>query len=225
MGQPLIEEGHGRPAGLVQTLHWIDSSRRSFTGYLVRGWAILHVLLGLFWFSSQLRYHNPRQHIYSPEGLWERALIDEFSYSVNWASRLVAPGYPLTSRVHIGDGAFLDDFAADNHTELHALQRWGGSTFTHSGSTTTFSYGDPSMGYLGIVVGLTFPYSPTSYAEYYMKHATFKITTPLSGATSGTQSTSGTSTSSASGSAASSASFSTIPLPLANSAGIPSQSS
>ncbi|KAG8818142.1 hypothetical protein FRC17_010922 [Serendipita sp. 399] len=103
-----------------------------------------------------------------------------FSYGAMWAAEKTPPGLPLTSRLTVGDNPFSDDFVADNFTAFHFLRRWGGSTFEHTGTTSVLTYpADPSTGYIPITIGLTFPFTNLYYTEYYMRNATFKITTPL----------------------------------------------
>ncbi|KAG8806616.1 hypothetical protein FRC17_004900 [Serendipita sp. 399] len=103
----------------------------------------------------------------------------EFSYGVIWASSKAAAGLPLTSRLTVGDDTFSNDFGSDDTNHFHATKQ-GGTDFVQQGTTSLITYAaDPSTGYIPITIGLTFPFIRTSYTEYYMRNATFKITTPI----------------------------------------------
>ncbi|KAG8809210.1 hypothetical protein FRC17_003558, partial [Serendipita sp. 399] len=54
-----------------------------------------------------------------------------------------------------------------------------GDPFYHSGTTPVTRYGD-QMGYVYLEIGLTFPREVGAYINYYMKGASFRITTPTS---------------------------------------------
>ncbi|KAG9030158.1 hypothetical protein FS842_004470, partial [Serendipita sp. 407] len=104
----------------------------------------------------------------------------DFSYQINWASSKTARGTPLTSTSIVGTTSFSDNFAADDHEELlHTRQTWVGDPFSHSGNTPVVKDED-QMGYIPLMVRLTFPREPSAYINTSMKSYKFRITTPTS---------------------------------------------
>ncbi|KAG8758708.1 hypothetical protein FRC14_007552 [Serendipita sp. 396] len=119
------------------------------------------------------------------------SLSYDFSYSLNWASNKTPWGYALKPNMFVGDSSFSDTLMADDYEELmHTRQTWGGSTFSHRGSTPVITYNDKSTGYIQIVVALSFPRLSQSSTNYFMKGVTFRIVNSTSTASSLLQSSS-----------------------------------
>ena len=113
---------------------------------------------------------------------------------VEWASSGTPRGSSLTSKASVGNDSYSIAFASDDYEELlHTRHTWVGlyhpdartciisetligSPIERTGSLGLVKAGDKA--YIPLTIDLTFPRADKSYINYYMKNATFRITTP-----------------------------------------------
>ncbi|KAG8857170.1 hypothetical protein FRB91_011646 [Serendipita sp. 411] len=112
----------------------------------------------------------------------------DWSYTAALGSSKKPRGTILSINSYVGDTSYTDTFASDDMDELISTrQTWINGLFTHSGSTLVAQYGDPTVGYVSIVIDFTFPREANSSVDYFMKRASFKITSsPVSAPSSST---------------------------------------
>ncbi|KAG8832154.1 hypothetical protein FRC17_001906, partial [Serendipita sp. 399] len=105
-------------------------------------------------------------------------LYYDWSYMVAWAADDVPQGgLTLTAHSSVGTSSYSDTFTSDNITEmLTTRQTWIGDPFIHSGSSAVAKYGDPTIGYLPIIIELSYPRQPSTSIDYFMKAASLNIT-------------------------------------------------
>ncbi|KAG8768871.1 hypothetical protein FRC15_004887 [Serendipita sp. 397] len=146
-------------------------------------------------------------------------LVDyTFSYNLNWASDKTSAGQPLTAYSTIGSSSNVNNFeVSDRYWLWYSSPTSLGDPVIHTGSTSVTKSTDGLTGFIPITIDFSFKRSPGADVTFYMKGATFQITTPPSFAhPSSSSSNIVTSLLFSASTVSPSSSLSAVPLPFPN---------
>ncbi|KAG8806811.1 hypothetical protein FRC17_004802 [Serendipita sp. 399] len=121
----------------------------------------------------------------------------DWTYNAAFGSGVKPRGTSLSISSYVGYNSYVDSIPSDDLDELIATrQTWINSPFSHSGSTSVVQYGDPTTGYVSIIIDFSFSRELNSDVDYFMKGASFRLTNGPASTTSISTTTSTTHTSS-----------------------------
>ncbi|KAG8820474.1 hypothetical protein FRC19_008851 [Serendipita sp. 401] len=107
------------------------------------------------------------------------ALDYEWQYLPWWGSTKSVVGSSLDMKSNVGADVYTDKLQVGNFTELFTTgQGWDYAPFKHSGTINLEANAGTTTGYVRLAINLTFPRQDAEYINYYVKGASFKITTP-----------------------------------------------
>ncbi|CCA74896.1 hypothetical protein PIIN_08866 [Serendipita indica DSM 11827] len=112
-----------------------------------------------------------------------------WSYKIRWGCSALPGGYNLTPNSRVGSSdanSYSTSFGSTDWSTITASDDWA-TTISHSGTTPIERYGSSSLGFVYVSIDLTMPHPLNSSVSYYIKGATFDITTPTSAAVGSTE--------------------------------------
>ncbi|KAG8772243.1 hypothetical protein FRC15_002876 [Serendipita sp. 397] len=111
----------------------------------------------------------------------------EWEYLPWWGSSKSTVGMPLDISSSAGDNVFAETLHAGDWSQLFSTgEGWNYAPFKYKGTTNFTKNAAETMGYISLYINITFPRQEMEYINYYVKAASFKITSAPAPVTSGT---------------------------------------